>query len=377
MKFSASPEAAVNFTKMNVYLVSSWPLSKSVNRLSRIWFNIRWWTAFISILLLFLPLANGVFVYRNDLLVMVKAACLSSASAQALLKLLVCRFQSDRLQFLHHEMETFIKNANPLEKKCLQKYIKKSGFFHVFVSVSMWIVCLAFIIEPIVLSHPYPTDTAYPFVVKSEPLRIALYLQQIMALCFIAAALTIDFQVATLLWFTCVKFEVLSHHFREVSSERELVSCIKKHQQVLWYAKEVKHAVQYITLATIATTTIGVICGCLALISHQPLSVKLRVANIVGNATSELFIYAWPADNLIQKSQDIGWSVYNSKWTNAPISMMRTKMNVIHRSQVPVMITISGVMPSLCLHYYTSFLSTTFSCFTTLRAVYAAHETEN
>ncbi|CAD6202098.1 GSCOCT00013804001.3-RA-CDS [Cotesia congregata] len=377
MKFSASPEAAVRFTKMNVYLVSSWPLSKSVSRLSRIWFNIRWWTAFISILLLFLPLTNGVFVYRNDLLVMVKAACLSSASAQALLKLLVCRFQSDRLQLLHHEMETFIKNANPLEKKCLQKYIKKSGFFHVFVSVSMWIVCLAFIIEPILLSHPYPTDTAYPFVVKSEPLQIALYLQQVMALFFIAAALTIDFQVATLLWFTCVKFEVLGHYFREVSSERELVTCIKKHQQVLRYAKEVKHAVQYITLATIATTTIGVICGCLTLISHQPLSVKLRVANIVGNAGFELFIYAWPADNLIQVSQAISWNVYNSNWIKGSVDMIRTTTTVIRRSQLPTTISIRGVMPSLCLQYYTSFLSTTFSYFTTLRIVYATEDPEN
>ncbi|CAD6202100.1 GSCOCT00013801001.3-RA-CDS [Cotesia congregata] len=377
MKLSVTPEAALRFTKMNVYLVSSWPLSKSISRVTKIWFSIRWWIAFISLLLLFLPLTNSVFVFRKDSLVMVKAACQIGASGQALLKLLICRYQSDRLQFLHQEMEVFIKNADSLEKKFLQKYIEKSGFFHVFVSVSMWAVCLAFIIEPILLSHPYPTDTAYPFVVKSESLRIALYLQQVMALFFVAAALTIDFQVATLLWFTCVKFEVLGHHFREVSSERELVACIKKHQQVLWYAKEVKNAVHYITLATIATTTIGVICGCLTLISNQPFSVKLRIANIVGNATSELFIYAWPADNLIQKSQDIGWSVYNSKWINAPISMVRMTMNVIHRSQIPVMITISGVMPSLCLHYYTSFLSTTFSYFTTLRAVYAADETEN
>ncbi|KAG8034963.1 hypothetical protein G9C98_008039 [Cotesia typhae] len=377
MKFSASPEAAVHFTKMNVYLVSSWPLSNSVSRLSRIWFNIRWWTAFISILLLFLPLTNGIFVYQNDLLVMVKAVCLSSASAQALLKLLVCRFQSDRLQFLHQEMEIFIKNANPLEKKCLQKYIEKSGFFHIFLSFGVWAVCMAYIVEPVYLSNPYPTDTAYPFLVKSEPLRIALYLQQIIALFFIGAAVTIDLQVATLLWFTCVKFEVLGHHFREVSSERQLIACIKKHQQVLWYAKEVKYAVQYITLATIATTTIGVICGCLALISHQPFSVKLRVANIVANAGFELFIYAWPADNLIQVSQAISWNVYNSKWIKGSIDMIRTTTTVIRRSQLPTTISIRGVMPYLCLQYYTSFLSTTFSYFTTLRVVYATEDPEN
>lgn len=101
MKLTTSPEAALQFTKMNVYFVSSWPLSKSDSRSSKIWFNVRWWTAFISILLLFLPLTNGVYVYRNDSLVMVKAACLSSASAQALLKLIVCRFQSNRLQVNH------------------------------------------------------------------------------------------------------------------------------------------------------------------------------------------------------------------------------------------------------------------------------------
>nr|WGO81740.1 olfactory receptor 59 [Microplitis mediator] len=375
MKLTASPEAALQFTKMNVYLVSSWPLPKSVSKSTKIWFNVRWWTAFVSLLLLFLPLTNGVYVFRNDLLIMVKAACQSSASGQALLKLIICRFQSNRFQLLHDEMENFMKNADALEKKYLNKYIEKSGFFHVFVSFSMWAVCLAFIIEPILLSHPYPTDTAYPFVVKSQVLRTILYLQQIMALFFVAAALTIDFQVATLLWFTCVRFEVLGHYFREVSNETELVTCIKKHQKILWYANEVKYAVRYITLTTIATTTIGVICGCFTLISHQPISVKLRIANIVGNATSELFIYAWPADNLIQVSREIGWSAYNSKWIKGSVNMIKTTMSVICRSQSPITISIYGLMPSLCLQYYTSFLSTTFSYFTTLRAVYAAEDT--
>ncbi|XP_057328348.1 uncharacterized protein LOC130669446 [Microplitis mediator] len=372
MKLTASPEAALRFTKMNVYLVSSWPPSKSLSRISKIWFNVRWWIAFISILLLFIPLTNGVYVYRNDSLVMVKAACLSSASAQALLKLIICRFQSNRLQLLHDEMEIFIKNADALEKKYLLKYIKKSGLFHVFGSLSVWAVCLSYIIEPILLSHSYPTDTAYPFVVESQVLRTILYLQQIIALIFVGAALIIDFQVATLLWFTCVRFEVLSHYFREVSNETELVTCIKKHQKILWYANEVKYAVRYITLSTIATTTIGVICGCLALLSHQPMSVKLRVGNIVGNATIELFIYAWPADNLIRVSQAIGRSAYNSKWLKGSVGLVKTTMNVICRSQSPSTISIHGVMPSLCLRYYTSFLSTTFSYFTTLRVVYAA-----
>ncbi|XP_034942903.1 odorant receptor 22c-like, partial [Chelonus insularis] len=362
-----TPEAALKFTKTSVYLVCSWPLSVAASKRDQILMKIRWWIVLIFLLFLLLPLLNGIYSYHHDTLIMVKAICMSSACGQAILKIITCRKQTSRFQILLQEIEDFMKNANLREKEYLKKYINRAAFFHIFVTISIWLVCFDFIIEPIILGQKFPTDVAYPFSIDNQYLHISLYLHQVISLFFIAAALSIDFQVAILLWFTALKLETLGYYFENVSNEKELRYCIRKHQHMLWYANQVKNAVKYVALSTVLTTTIGIVCGCLTLISHQPLSVKLRVGNIVINAAVELFIYAWPANNLIQMSQIISSNVYHCNWYGKSTKMMKTVSYVIQRSQKPITIYISGFIPDISLQYYTSFLSTTFSYFTTMR----------
>lgn len=136
---------------------------------------------------------------------------------------------------LHSELENFMKNANPLEKKIIQAYVNRSVIFHALITTSMWLVCLAFIVEPIVLSQSFPTDVSYPFSIDQKFVHAALYVQQVVTLFFIASALTVDFQVATLLWFTGARFEILGYNFERVTDEKQLNNCIKKHQYLLWY----------------------------------------------------------------------------------------------------------------------------------------------
>nr|QNL14998.1 olfactory receptor 54 [Aulacocentrum confusum] len=375
MKLRVDLTTALRYTQMSVFLACSWPPSKFKTNSQRFWFDLRWFIGLTVLLLLFVPLLNGAYIYRNNTVVFVKAVCMCSAIAQAIVKMSICRMKLSNLQMLHSDLDNYITKANVVERKILQVYVDRSATFHGIVTLSMWLVCLAFIIEPIILSEPFPTDVVYPFPINHSFIHITLYSQQVLALFVVASALSIDFQVALLLWFTAAKFEILGHYFEQVSNEIELVNCIKIHQKILQYANNISVTVRFIALVTIATTTVGLICGGIILISNQPMPVKLRIGNIVGNAAIELFIYSWPADQLIQTSQAMGGKVYNCQWHDKSCRMLKTIQTVIHRSQKPAIISVHGFMPYLSLTYYTSILSTTFSYFTTLRVIFLMEPT--
>lgn len=222
-------------------------------------------------------------------------------------------------------METFLKSTKPFERLILQRYVDRVIIFYGLVSVGIYLACLNFILEPLIISQPFPTDASYPFPVHFHPVYEILYIQQSVAICHIGCAIFIDSQLATLLWFAAARFEMLGEEFERVSSPEEFNACIRKHQELLRFANEVTFVSRFIALAIIATATVGLLCGGLTLMSvsqnfhlvtitpcktcfdlfiffliqRQPISVKIRVSNLIINATVELFLYAWPADNLI------------------------------------------------------------------------------
>lgn len=135
---------------------------------------------------------------------------------------------------LHRKIDKFINNADELQNKYIKKYIDRGIIFHGFITTSMYLVSLVFIIEPLLQSRPFPTDSEYPFVIKYKAIHQAIYMQQICALIFISSALSIDFQVAVLLWFIGIKFEVLGEYCERVMTDDDLNYCINKHQRILW-----------------------------------------------------------------------------------------------------------------------------------------------
>ncbi|XP_043288518.1 uncharacterized protein [Venturia canescens] len=250
---------------------------------------------------------------------------MASATAQALMKILVCRHHRTRFQGLLDEMEVFFDEANDLERPVLHRYLKRCSAFYSFVTVCVYLACLGFVLEPLLLSQPFPTDSSFPFAVEFRPLYVIIYVQQALAIFHIAAALSIDSQVALLFWYTAARFEMLGEDIEKCRCKSDLVRCITKHQSLLAYAEQ-----------------------------HQPVSVKLRVGNMLFNASIELFVYAWPADKLMEMSQAIGTRAYKCEWLGKPISVQKTVLSLIHRSQKPVTISVGGFLPSLSLYYYAS-----------------------
>ncbi|KAF7381742.1 hypothetical protein HZH68_015615 [Vespula germanica] len=85
-------------------------------------------------------------------------------------------------------------------------------------------------------------------------------------------------------------------------------------------------------------------------------------------AIIQLFLNSYPAENLIEMSSTIGLAAYDLNWFDKSRKICKNLYILIQRSQKPVTVSIAGFIPELSLTYYMSFLSSSFSYFTTLRA---------
>lgn len=131
------------------------------------------------------------------------------------------------------EMEDFIKKMNTLQRTILQRYVDKCAMFHLAMTFSYYTICVAFILGPTILPRPFPTFAEYPFEVESHPVHEIIYFQQAFVGIQAAVGVTIDCQVAFLLWFAGARFEILAIQLADVVNEHELVSCIEQHLNLL------------------------------------------------------------------------------------------------------------------------------------------------
>ncbi|XP_043497765.1 odorant receptor 30a-like [Polistes fuscatus] len=332
----SSPEAALLFTKLAVGLASSWPPSQTANKFRILIFDISWYALFA----------------------------------------------------LFFEMENFCRNADKQERSVLERNVERCKFVHITYTLGCYLTAVIIICGPLYTSQNFPTDAKYPFEIDHHPIKEIIFLHQALVGLQASAGLTIDCQVALLLWYTGAKYEILTEKLMDIQNDNQLNSCLKKHQEIIKYTEQVKGVVKYLILTIVATTNVVIIFGGLNIVSgmctmsrhcpqyravfvnQQPLIVKAQYIVIVISASTELFICAWPADNLITmfQSQNISQGVYNSNWLSTKPKNRRTIIQCILRSQKPENIHIGSVLPALSLKYYASFLSTSFSYFTTLRA---------
>ncbi|EFN82528.1 Odorant receptor Or2 [Harpegnathos saltator] len=209
-------------------------------------------------------------------------------------------------------------------------------------------------VGPLFLPQPFPGDTEYPFDALQQPLRTVVYMHHVIIAYQCMIQVSANTFPALLLWFVAAKFDILSVRFRAVTNVKELHRCIREHYRLLRYAKEVTLAIRYIALLCVTFSTGAVIFGCLTFMSRHSWSVKAPFLMIALCAFVELYMYAWPADNVMSTSGDVATAAYNSLWYNDDPASQKILIYVILRCQRPVTISIPCVLPTLSMNYYTS-----------------------
>ncbi|XP_011876329.1 PREDICTED: odorant receptor 9a-like isoform X2 [Vollenhovia emeryi] len=270
-------------------------------------------------------------------------------------------FAALTMQYIVLEMEDYYQHAQKYEKEIFQKYIDNCKPF--YGSILGWLAMtgISVIMTPVVSSQPFPCEVQYPFDVQYQPLKSIIYAHHMLIAYQSVIQVSANTFPALLLWFIAARFEILSVRFRTMTNMKELLKYTREHSLLLGYAREVTHAIRYVALLCVTFSTGAVIFGYLTFMSRQPWSVKWTFLMIAFCGFVELYMYAWPADNIISTSTDIASAVYESLWYNDDVTMQKVLVQIILRSQNPVIVSVPGALPHLSMNYYASYISTVFS----------------
>ncbi|XP_035728642.1 odorant receptor 67c-like [Vespa mandarinia] len=366
MKFTN--EEALNFTKGSVAPLVAWPPPMNTSRKKLFLLDVYIYASFLSAQMTLVFILNEMVVNRNNFEIIVQSMCIAICILQMSIKMMICRWKRSCFQSIIMEMENIIEQAAPYEKVILEKYVNRSAILHLSLTFGFYLASVNIILGPIFVPHPLPNIITYPFDVEKHPIYEIIYFQQSLTALQASTAATIDCQVALLLWFTGARFEMLEIELCNTVDEYNLRRCIVKHCQIISYAGKVIKTVRFVLFATVCITSILMVFSGLLLIFSDDVAVKFQflVMDIV--AVMQLFLNSYPAENLIQMSTAIGSTAYDLNWMDNSRKIWKNVCFLIQRSQKPITVSIPGFIPELSLTYYMSFLSSSFSYFTTLRA---------
>ncbi|KAG5332393.1 OR22C protein, partial [Acromyrmex heyeri] len=219
------------------------------------------------------------------------------------------------------EIVNFCNVMKPHEEVVIQRYIDKCIIFYgTSIFIFYWFTFTAITVIPALEHQPFPTLAEYPFDVSYQPVKTIIFMQQSMAGIMVAGQLCMNVYMAMLLWFASARFEILTKELEKTANVYQLFKCIKKHQKLLIYAKDVTMTVRYIALSTVGFSSIAVIFSGLTFLT----------------------------------SNDIGHAGYESSWYNKEISLQKNLLYTVSRCQHPVTLTVPCLLPSLSLNYYAS-----------------------
>ncbi|XP_008546952.1 odorant receptor 49b-like [Microplitis demolitor] len=369
MLFKATPEFAIAFTKLTSILGSSWPHYKNATKFQLIVFNIKWWFFWFMSITAFLPMCYAAYNNTKNILSFTKSLCDAANCSQAFIKMLLCKIHYRKLQFLFYEMEKYVEQARAHERELFISYIKRSGRLHVSIMISAVMAAVIIIMAPIGMPQPFPNVAEYPFPVDGHPTFEIIYMQQSIATIHCMSIPVFDCQIALLLWYAGARLELLGDEFQKVADNQQFIACVKKHQYLLWFIQEIIMSSRYILATTVVMCTIAVITSGVHIVGNEPVADKVPFVILSMGLSAVLYLCAWPSEHLAQMCENIGNSLYHSSWIKNTKELNKSIFIVIQRSQKPATIEVAGILPMLSLPYYATFLSKTFSYFTTLRVV--------
>ncbi|XP_071876980.1 uncharacterized protein [Bombus fervidus] len=369
-----TPEKVIHVVWLSAALSFCWPLPISSSRTRILGFKILQISAIISACMLLLPMLYSIYLHPDDLVVVFKCMCMSTALCQLIVQTTMCWIKKDSLQRTVREMMTCVKETQQYEKEIFYKYITRCDMLCICTIVCMYATATGFSLGPAILPISFPADAEYPFRVNYTPMNIIIYAHQSILSYQCAAHSCVSIFGALLLWFTAARFECLAVELEKSTSINTLIVCIKKQLSLRRYAEEVLNNFRIMVLFSIIISTLVLTFGGIILIVNSPLLLKLQFVIVSLTVLTEVFMYAWPADHLREMSTNVSRSAYNLIWYKQTLEMQKNLLNVLV-FQEPVTLSVSCVLPELSLRYYCSYLSNAMSIFTALRAAIGDNST--
>ncbi|XP_017765413.1 PREDICTED: uncharacterized protein LOC108554593 [Eufriesea mexicana] len=221
-------ERVINIIWLSVALTFCWPLPANSSKIKTLGYKLLQIVSIISASLLLLPLLYSAYVHTNNVIIAFKCFCLGSVLIQFIIQTIICLINYDSIQYIVEEMMINVKEAKQYERAIFYKYIKKYYTFYGSSMVCMYLTATTFSAGPMFLPNSFPSEAEYSFRVDYTPVRVILYMHQLILSYQCAAHMCISLFGALLFWYTSAKFECLAIELQKITNVRMLVVCLNK-----------------------------------------------------------------------------------------------------------------------------------------------------
>lgn len=242
---------------------STWPGSRQAGRFQTILRDVAWILGMLNAFLILLTLFYADYHHINgkDVATLMKPLCETATLIDVILALILCRLKRTSLQVtrrksffvifqyylgyfiervileilvqkLMEEVKEFITNCNAEEEAVMQKYIDRSSI-STTMAASNVAAAVAFSFTPFFTENDVPGDAMFPFDLKSLFVKIPIYSLDVILLFQTALCVCVDFMIATLMWYSATKLEILGTKLEDATDKYEIKDCAKEHQKIL------------------------------------------------------------------------------------------------------------------------------------------------
>ncbi|XP_072742530.1 uncharacterized protein [Anoplolepis gracilipes] len=309
---------------------------------------------------------------NNDVDELMKNVSHMTALMESILNSILCTLRRKQLQNLIIRIEAFMKFSKARERAILQKYINRYTTFILAVAIAFSMAGLTVIFAPLFMPMEFPLNVWYPFSVDSSSRKFILYIMQIFTTMHVVFCLNVDVMITLFFLYSTARLEMLAFEIEQAIDEKHIISCIKKHQEIIEFISKMQQTLQYILFKTNFTMGFTVISSGVPLLYLQSSILIPQFLSMSLGALQRFYITAWAADDLKEVSTRLPWSTYSASWIGKTREMKSDVLIMLQKCQQPILISMSGLLPALTLEYYANFVTKVLSYFMTIRVVIAA-----
>ncbi|XP_050462597.1 odorant receptor 49b-like [Cataglyphis hispanica] len=373
MAWSVTLEKIIAFLRMQLAFACCWPLTPTATKKQIIYDKLFRLFNGLHAMLMICAVAYRIVSQYENTLVIIQLGCVLGTLCEVPVQIFLFTQQHDRLQNIILKMENYSKHANIAERDVIQEYIDKHITIYITTLLLMTVTLVALILVPLVLARPV-LELEYPFSIDYQPMKGIIYLHQSFALYQVYVQVCATVFLALLLWFSTARFEILGNKFRMATEYSDWQECIREHQELLKFTKQVTFSISYVTLSSLGVSTITVVFSGLTFLGKFPMFVKMQYSIVCCSSLAKVFLCTWPADHLMSMSSYVGEAAYNSLWYECGVDTQKIMLYTLLRTQRPVIVSVPGLVAALSLQHYASYVSMAFSYLTSFRAILSNDE---
>ncbi|XP_015114827.1 odorant receptor 49b [Diachasma alloeum] len=297
-------------------------------------------------------------------------------------KICIYRYNKCSLRKLSTSLEACLNNPNSEEYNYLRTYMKYGNMASTSVFGSILILIIGYFSIPLMrTTHELPFLAYYPWNWRNSTLGYTFsYLHQVILTSVLACACSTEFTYVWYICHCCARLKVIQDKLRNISVRNfkrkfrhevqwVISGIVELHADVLDDVILINTAFTYIVLLLFLAAVIAICCAGLTITSATTDSTTVLLFLVLAvYYAQQLLFYYLPGDLLAQETLAVGKAAYSSSWEILDAKHQKTIGLILFRSNLPPRLLVGNLNP-LLMENYMSFLATTASYFTSIRAV--------